>query len=378
MAPMGCCSNLAMRTTYAAHSAGSCRNRSCCRPCARASRRCARSRTTSAHCATGTRVTLPLDSRRPDAPSHLPPRPSSSRMGRQTKRRSPSGLSLPATSRPIHWLWSTTTRANEPNGALAELMERIVYLPTESNLGFSGGMNLGIAHALNDGAAAVALVNNDVYVPPDCLPPLVQRLSGSPETGVVGPVIVARARPDRVASRGMSYASTSGRMRQVGFGDDVTGDRSDTPVDGVNGCLMVIKRAVFEKVGLFDEAYFFGFEDLDFCLRARRAGFTCVVVGAATAHHEGSLAIGAQSTDRLYYAARNHLRVANRANRFGWGLSAFRGASIVSLNLAHAARCSGGSLAARLWAVGQGTLDYLRGRVGRRGAKIADLGREHR
>lgn len=55
-------------------------------------------------------------------------------------------------------------------------------------------------------------------------------------------------------------------------------------VDAVSGCLMLIARRVFERIGALDERYFFGFEDLDVCLRARAAGIT-TVVSPARAYH---------------------------------------------------------------------------------------------
>jgi len=75
----------------------------------------------------------------------------------------------------------------------------------------------------------------------------------------------------------------------------------DRLVDGVSGCAMLIRGSVFESIGLFDEDYFYSFEDLDFCLKARRAGFATVVAGAATAYHEGGHSIGANSPRRLYF-----------------------------------------------------------------------------
>src|SRR6185295_12171966 len=106
--------------------------------------------------------------------------------------------------------------------------------------------------------------------------------------GIVGPVVLARSEPDRIASIGISYAPSTGRMRHRDAGKPM-GDRqlpARGPVDGVSGCLMLITRDVFEAIGLFDEDYFFSFEDLDFCLRARRAGFTTVLATSAVTYHE--------------------------------------------------------------------------------------------
>jgi GT2 family glycosyltransferase len=128
---------------------------------------------------------------------------------------------------------------------------------------------------------------------------------------------------------------------------------------------MLVNREVFDAVGLLDEDFFFSFEDLDFCLRARRAGFATVRSGAAAAYHEGGRSLEATSPRRLYFAARNHLLMAARTGPQAGPLAgARRAASIVLLNLAHAALWRGGSPSARLWAVVRGTRDYVAGRFG--------------
>ncbi|MBI3493616.1 MAG: glycosyltransferase [Acidobacteria bacterium] len=261
-------------------------------------------------------------------------------------------------------------RGDSPGGArevLRDVRPNVRYLQTGSNLGFSGGMNVGIREALARGADRVLLVNSDVIVPPDCVERLERCLEATPATGIAGPVVLARSEPDRIASLGMSYSPASGRMRHRGFGARVAaeGQPSVRIVDGVSGCLMLVRREVFEAVGLLDEEYFFSFEDLDFCLKARRAGFATVLAGTAVAYHEGGRSLEATSPRRLYFAARNHLLVARRtgppSSRMGL---MWRAASIVMLNLAHAARWRGGSLPDRFGAVVRGTRDYVAGRFG--------------
>jgi N-acetylglucosaminyl-diphospho-decaprenol L-rhamnosyltransferase len=136
-------------------------------------------------------------------------------------------------------------------------------------------------------------------------------------------------------------------------------------VDAVSGCLMLVRREVFGAIGLFDEDYFFTFEDLDFCLRARRAGFATFLAGTAVAYHEGGRSLGASSPRRFYFAARNHLLLAHRAGPAAGGVARlWRSTSIVLLNLAHAIVSPGGSLAERLAAFARGTRDYTAGRFG--------------
>ena len=248
---------------------------------------------------------------------------------------------------------------------LASVETRITYLPTGRNLGFSGGMNVGIRHALARGATDLLLVNSDVFVPPDALGGLMRVSDGSPSAAIVGPVVMARGEPDRVRSLGMRYNQATGRIRHVGYGERLASPPANRTVDAVSGCVMLIRRDVFERAGLFDEEYFFSFEDLELCRRAARFGFRTVLAGRVKVYHEGGRSIGATSPERLYFAARNHLRAAAQIDpSVGHFAAGLRGVSIVLLNLLHAIGASGGSPVRRTAAVIGGTRDYLRGKFG--------------
>jgi GT2 family glycosyltransferase len=251
--------------------------------------------------------------------------------------------------------------------AFGEVAGAVTYLSTGRNLGFSGGMNVGIVEALGRGARAVLLVNSDVVVTPDCVQELERCLDAEPAAAIAGPIVLAALDPRVVTSRGMSYRRSSGRMRLLGHGTSIATLDSlpSAVVDGVSGCLMLVKREVFETIGLLDERFFFSFEDLDFCLRARRAGFLTVVAGRAAAYHEGSRSIGPGSPRKLYFAARNHLLMARLAAPAAPPLAAgARNVLIVIWNLAHALVAGGSPLPGRLAAVARGTFDYLAGRFG--------------
>jgi len=133
----------------------------------------------------------------------------------------------------------------------------------------------------------------------------------------------------------------------------------------VSGCVMLVGRQVWDAIGLLEIDYFYSFEDIDLCLRARAAGFATVVSTDAVAYHRGSLTIGAGSPQRLYFAARNHLLLASRISPDGARLTRMlRTSSIVSLNVAHALRSRSGSPGQRLTAVFRGTRDFFQGRLG--------------
>lgn len=248
---------------------------------------------------------------------------------------------------------------------LLAVRDRIDYTRTGTNLGFSGGMNVGIRRALAAHATHVLVVNSDAVVPPDTAGRLLEALHRRPDAGIAGPVVVTRTRPDRVQSAGLLYGPGTGRFRVRGFGTRaadagmLVGD-----VPAISGCVMLIDRAVLDRVGLFDERYFFGFEDLDFCLRAGAEGFKTIVTNALVYHHGGA-SLGGRAPARFYYATRNHLHLAGR---IGAGdpvaRRTLRAVSILALNAAHALRGGPAGATSRAWWVARGALDALRGRDG--------------
>jgi len=219
-------------------------------------------------------------------------------------------------------------------GRIAAAGCEVALVALGRNLGFAGGANAGIRMALEAGAHAVLLLNSDARVHPDCVDRLKAALV-DPQVGVVGPTLLGWDTPYVIESIGMEYSPWSGRMRQLGAGQRLPCRPGTRIVDGIVGTAMLIRRDVFEAIGLLDEAYFFYCEDLDFCVRARRAGFRSMHVSEAIAWHRGAHSIGPRSPDRIYWATRSHLRLASRALPLPGPLSFVRSAAIVALNGAH-------------------------------------------
>ena len=261
------------------------------------------------------------------------------------------------------------------NGSSDESLVRVravapaaTVIASPTNLGFTGGNNLGIRAALSHAADAVLLVNSDAIVEPECVERLVEALAERTDAGIAGPSIVAHDDPTLVTSAGIRFSPTTGRVRTEEFGARlVRGETASRQVDAVSGAVMLVKREVFERTGLFDEAYFFSLEDVDFCLRARAAGFTTICVPASIARHVGSRTIGTRSPRKLYFATRNHLRLVSRVapvrhpvRRFG------RLAAILGVNLAYAALRTDAPRVRAVAAVMNGAWDHARGRYGDR------------
>jgi GT2 family glycosyltransferase/glycosyltransferase involved in cell wall biosynthesis len=272
--------------------------------------------------------------------------------------------SLSSSRRPLDEIIVVDNDEAETFDGWRRLPATAAYVPNGRNLGFSGGMNVGIRAALSRNADAILLVNSDVVLPPDCVAAL-ERCLEDETTGIAGPVLRSRSDPRRIASLGMKYTPATGRMYHLGAGEPKPlAALPTTDVDAVSGCVMLVKSAVFREIGVLDEDFFFSFEDLDLCLRARRAGFRSRVAGAAVAYHEGGRSIGASSPRRLYFAARNHLLVAGRQSSPSRIAHLARSLTVVMLNVAHAVRARGATLPTRLLAVARGTRHYALGRYG--------------
>lgn len=235
-----------------------------------------------------------------------------------------------------------------------------VVVATPRNLGFAAGANAGVEVALARGADAVLLLNDDAALDPDALGLLEGALEG-PRVGIVAPSLIdARG---RLESAGLSFRTCSGRLRELGRGlpaEQAGGRPCD--VDAASGCALLVAREVLEALHGFDEGFFFYFEDLDLCLRARRAGWRVVLEPRARVRHEGSATIGRASSRRLYHATRGHLRLGAK---LGGPAAPLRQLAIAGWNVAHALRHWRRLERGAVRAVARGVLDHARGRPAR-------------
>lgn len=178
------------------------------------------------------------------------------------------------------------------------------------NLGFAGGCNVGIRRALAGSAEWVLLLNNDTVLDPRCLEELLDSSPALP--GVLAPAIYYHDAPERL---------WSGGARQ-GWGlpfelkaEDLR--RESVAADYVTGCAMLVHRRVFEEIGLLDERFFMYYEDLDFCLRARRAGFGIVVKPRARLWHKVGSSLRHDAPRERYLRMSSALRFY-RVELRGW------------------------------------------------------------
>lgn len=157
---------------------------------------------------------------------------------------------------------------------------KAIFIKNEENLGFAAGNNVGIKFALERDADFILLLNNDVEVEKNFLTQLIASVAENDKIGLASPVIFDGQTKEIWFSGGRL---DWWRLKTVHEKKIQTENvfRSDF----ITGCAMLIRAEVFRKIGLLDEDFFLYWEDADFSLKSRKAGFQNVVVSSSWVYH---------------------------------------------------------------------------------------------
>ncbi len=187
---------------------------------------------------------------------------------------------------------------------VAEHYPQVRLIRNECNLGFAAGNNVGLRAATGD---VLVLLNQDTVVRPGWLEALVEALSTDPDIGIVGGKALY---PDGTIQHAGGYVNERGGGSHYGYRQEDVGQFDQMrDVDYVTGAALAITRQALQAIGGLDEgfkpAYF---EDVDWCYRARRAGFRVVYVPQAVLIHKETSILADMSHEGLYFFHRNRLR----------------------------------------------------------------------
>ncbi len=191
---------------------------------------------------------------------------------------------------------------------LRERFPDIDIIQTGKNLGYAGGNNVGIRYALENGAAYVWLLNNDTVVHPAALDEMVRVAELDTKTGMLGPKILLHSRPEYLNCIGSTINLITGQPSLIGLGEKDDGRFDEIKeMDTLSGCSLLVSKDVVDAVGLLDEKFFLFYEETDWILRAKRAGYRMLYVPGARIWHKVSASVGGhQSPMMLYYMTRNN------------------------------------------------------------------------
>jgi GT2 family glycosyltransferase len=170
---------------------------------------------------------------------------------------------------------------------LKELFPFINIIRLNQNIGFANANNVGIIKALQKGVDYILLLNNDTVVHSSFLNELVLVSETDEKIGIAGPKMYYYSNRSKIWYGGGKlnmYLLHSQRAGKIDIGQFC----SVEDIDYVAGACMLIKRVVIEKIGLLPREYFLGWEDIDYCIAARKNGFRCVFVPNSLLWHKVS------------------------------------------------------------------------------------------
>lgn len=195
--------------------------------------------------------------------------------------------------------------------SLAQIRSRypdLAILENRKNLGFAEGNNRGIVEAIKRGGELILLLNNDTTASPHLLSELAKAAQNNPQAAVFGPKINFYDEPATIWYAGGGVDPKTGRCYHIGCGAS-EGYTTEKTTDYICGCALAIRAEVVKKVGLLSPEYFLIWEEIDWCYRIRKAGFSCLYVPTARLWHKVSASFpeGNRGPAWQYFYYRNRL-----------------------------------------------------------------------
>ncbi len=220
---------------------------------------------------------------------------------------------LPLEDKSIEVIVVDNASTQDEASMIEQLYPQVKVIRSRENLGFAGGNNLGIKAAQGK---YLFFLNNDTLLKHQTsdIRPLINRLESTPKMGLVCPKIKFSWGSQLIQFTGYTPLSPiTIRNKAIGCGEVDHGqyDKAhSTPY--AHGAAMMVKREVIEKAGLMPECYFLYYEELDWSMMIRRAGYEIWYEPACTVFHKESQTTGQNSPLRTYYITRNRLLFTQR------------------------------------------------------------------
>lgn len=201
--------------------------------------------------------------------------------------------------------------ANDEATVLAQRYPHIKIVRSNENLGFAGGNNLGIKAAKGK---YLYFVNNDTEFHPFNVEPLISRMENNRHVGMVCPKIRFFVPPQLIQFAGYTpLTSVTMRNHGIGCGAPDQGQYNTAhPTPYAHGAAMMVRREAVKNAGLMPEDYFLYYEELDWSMMIRRAGYEIWYEPASEIFHKESATTGQNSPLRTYYIMRNRLLFVKR------------------------------------------------------------------
>ena len=197
----------------------------------------------------------------------------------------------------------------------AELFPKAHLLRQPKNIGSTGAWNIAVKWGLTADKEFFWILNPDVIVRADTLRGLLDSMYKDGDAGIVGPAVLYSDKPNIIESYGTYFNVKRGIGYHYNFQEPLDNALpAGREADYVDGGSCLIRSAVFEKVGLFDENLFMYGEEADLCLRAGRSGYKILVTRNAIVYHRHYELTGNRFPlpHHWYYLLRNKVYLAKK------------------------------------------------------------------
>lgn len=225
-------------------------------------------------------------------------------------------LSWPPISKPIKYVSYNREHAESLEYSKPDFP--LTLIQTGKNLGFAGGNNVGLKHALSKGDFDyIWALNNDTVIKEDTLIELVKKAKNTPKLGICGSKLIYYDDPSLIqAYGGARFNKFLALSTHLGAFEDskapVDSNTVSNQIDYIVGASMLISKSFLEKVGFLNEEYFLYFEEIDWSIRAKNL-FKLDFSPKSIVYHREGATIGANSKKKSksriadYYFIRNRV-----------------------------------------------------------------------
>lgn len=186
--------------------------------------------------------------------------------------------------------------------------DQVTLIVNEENLGGSGGFNSGLRKALQESYQYLMCVDNDIVMEKDNIEKLYLFLEENPQVGIVGSKICRMQHPERLQELGANLDFENCTHAPL-YKDYL--DNAELPevqyCDYVPACSLMIRREVVEKIGIMPEENFIYWDDMEWCYKAKMAGYQVAAYSQARVFHDMGTNAG-MTYFSTYYFWRNKIK----------------------------------------------------------------------
>jgi GT2 family glycosyltransferase/SAM-dependent methyltransferase len=206
---------------------------------------------------------------------------------------------------------------------------KVKLISLDQNVGAAEGRNIGFRES---NGSYIIFTDDDAYASKDMVNELVKAFKETKNPGIIQPLVYDKQKKSELQGAGHNFDLLTGRLTAWGVREKDNGQYEGIREVPMCGCVWMVKREVFDRIGEYDENYFIPYEDSDFSICATKAGFKNYAVSSAKTYHQGVKKtfvhprleyLGITSPQRAYRTMRNKLMFMRKHSPFPQNLVFF-------------------------------------------------------